>query len=81
MQLAILSREPDSYTTRRLHDVAIARGHGVRVLDTLHLHLNITPQGPRLFHAGEPLEGIEAVIPRIGASITAYGVPCCVSLS
>ena len=74
MQLAILSREPDSYTTRRLHDVAIERGHGVRVLDTLHLHLNITPDGPRLFYAGEPLEGIEAVIPRIGASITAYGV-------
>lgn len=74
MQLAILSREPDSYTTRRLCQVATARQHQVRVLDTLRLHLNITPAGPRLFHAGEPLEGIEAVIPRIGASITAYGV-------
>ena len=74
MQLAILSREPDSYTTRRLCQVATARQHQVRILDTLRLHLNITPEGPRLFHAGEPLEGIEAVIPRIGASITAYGV-------
>ncbi|MGL4207312.1 MAG: 30S ribosomal protein S6--L-glutamate ligase [Aeromonadaceae bacterium] len=74
MQLAILSREPNSYTTRRLCQVAEARQHQVRVLDTLRLHLNITPQGPRLFYAGAPLEGIEAVIPRIGASITAYGV-------
>ena len=74
MQLAILSREPNSYTTRRLCQVAEARQHQVRILDTLRLHLTITPQGPRLFYAGEPLEGIEAVIPRIGASITAYGV-------
>lgn len=74
MQLAILSREPDSYTTHRLMSIASERGHEVRVLDTLRLHLNITPEGPRLFYAGAPLLGIDAVIPRIGASITAYGV-------
>ncbi len=74
MKIAILSREPNCYSTRRLLEAARRRGHEVLLLDTLRLHLNLEPSGPGLCYQQQPLPGLDAVIPRIGASITAYGV-------
>ncbi|MBM4118353.1 RimK family alpha-L-glutamate ligase [bacterium] len=73
MNIAILSRAPRSYSTRRLREAAQARGHAVRVLDTLRFSIFVEAERPRLFYGGRPLPPIDAVIPRIGASITFFG--------
>ncbi|WP_421233407.1 30S ribosomal protein S6--L-glutamate ligase [Aeromonas jandaei] len=73
MKIAILSREPKNYSTRRLVEVAQARGHQVEVLDTLRCYMNIASHNPSIHYEGRELESYDAVIPRIGASITAYG--------
>ncbi len=74
MQLGILTRNPDLYSTRRLVVAAEARGHEVRLLDTLALTMHLGTGGPELHLHGERVEGLDAVIPRIGASITFYGL-------
>ncbi len=74
MQIGILSRNPELYSTRRLVAAAEARGHSVRVLDTLHCTIHLGAGGPEVHVRGERVEGIDAVIPRIGASITFYGL-------
>ena len=74
MRLAILSRNADLYSTRRLIEAAETRGHEVRVVDTLRATAHLTPAGPELHVDGAPLEAPDAVIPRIGASITFYGL-------
>jgi ribosomal protein S6--L-glutamate ligase len=73
MKIAILSRNKRLYSTRRLVEACEQRGHEVRVIDTLRCYMNITSDKPELHYGGENLEGFEAVIPRIGASITFYG--------
>lgn len=73
MKIAILSRSPDCYSTRRLREAAAARGHAVKVLDTLNFSLLVEQQQPKLFFRGKRLSRYDAVIPRIGASITFYG--------
>ncbi len=73
MQLAILSRNARLYSTRRLRDAAAERGHDVRIIDYLRCVIDITSRRPAIVYAGEKLEGIDAVIPRIGASHTFYG--------
>ena len=73
MKIAILSRNPKLYSTRRLVEAATARGHDVRVLDVLRCYMNITSHNPSIHYRGEPLTGFDAVIPRIGASVTFYG--------
>lgn len=73
MKIAILSREPKNYSTRRLVEVAQARGHQVEVLDTLRCYMNIASHNPSIHYEGGELGIYDAVIPRIGASITAYG--------
>ena len=73
MNIAILSREPNNYSTRRLVEVARARGHQVEVLDTLRCYMNIASHSPSIHYEGRELESYDAVIPRIGASITFYG--------
>ena len=73
MKIAILSRSASLYSTRRLIEAAEARGHEVHVLDTLHCYMNINSVDPKMHYKGEQLEGFDAVIPRIGASITFYG--------
>lgn len=73
MKIAILSREPKNYSTRRLVEVAQARGHQVEVLDTLRCYMNIASHNPSIHYEGGELGSYDAVIPRIGASITAYG--------
>ena len=74
MRIVILSRRPDLYSTTELVRAATARGHEVRVLDTLHFDIRITRQNPELYYMGEPVGPVDAVIPRIGASITYYGL-------
>ena len=73
MNIAILSRNPKLYSTKRLVEAAKARGHEVRVLDVLRCYMNITSHRPSIHYKGEQLEGFDAVIPRIGASVTFYG--------
>ena len=73
MKIAILSRNKKLYSTRRLVDAAESRGHDVSVVDVLRCYMNITSLKPSIHFRGEVLEGFDAVIPRIGASITFYG--------
>jgi ribosomal protein S6--L-glutamate ligase len=73
MKIMILSRSSQLYSTRRLVEVATARGHQVDITDTLRCHMNITSTRPSIHYKGMELEGYDAVIPRIGASITFYG--------
>ena len=73
MKLAILSRNSKLYSTRRLVEAARARGHSVRVLDPLRCYMRIASNGFSMHYKGKPIAGYDAVIPRIGASITRYG--------
>ncbi len=73
MKIGILSRQPELYSTRRLVEAVKARGHEVRVIDTLRCYMVIASGRPSIHYKGESLEGYDAVIPRIGASITFYG--------
>lgn len=74
MRLALLSREPSSYSTQRLLAAGIAAGHDVELLDTLRLAIDLSDDEPAMLYRGAPLAGIDAVLPRIGASITFYGM-------
>jgi len=73
MRIAILSRNRRLYSTRRLIEAAAARGHTVRVLDTLGFTIHVEEQEPDLFYRNRPIEDFDAVIPRVGASITFFG--------
>lgn len=73
MKIAILSRNRKLYSTRRLIEAAEKRGHEVRVIDILRCYMNIASHKPMVYFKGEALEGFDAVIPRIGASVTFYG--------
>ena len=72
MQLGILSRKASLYSTRRLKEAAKERGHDVRVVDPLRCYMDIATKKPRIIYKGEALR-FDAVIPRIGASVTFYG--------
>ena len=73
MKLAILSRAHRSYSTRRLRAAAIDRGHKVRVLNTLRFAIDLSRAEPELQYRGKPLSDYDAVLPRIGATITYFG--------
>src|SRR6185437_14818385 len=73
MQLAILSRNTNLYSTTSLVNAAKARGHSVRVIDHMKCSVGIEEGNPTLHYKGESLKNIDAVIPRIGASVTFYG--------
>ena len=73
MKLAILSRKPSLYSTRRLMKAARDRGHEARVIDPQHSYMSVSTARPAIYYKGEELTGFDAVIPRIGASITFYG--------
>lgn len=74
MRIVILSRQETLYSTRVLVEAATRRGHQVRVLDTLQFDIRVSKQNPELFYQGEPVGPVDAVIPRIGASITFFGL-------
>ena len=69
MKLAILSRGPDAYSTRRLKEAALQRDHKVKVLDTLKFSIDLQKGIPDLYYRQKPLSDYDAVLPRIGASI------------
>ena len=73
MKIAILSRGPQLYSTRRLVEAAEQHGHVAQVINPLRCYMNITSHKPGVHYRGAPLEPFDAVIPRIGASITFYG--------
>ena len=73
MNLAVLSRRPKLYSTARLVEAAEAAGHHVRVVDHLKCSIEIAKKSPRIYYNGEYLSDIDAIIPRIGASVTFYG--------
>ncbi|MFT5762575.1 MAG: ribosomal protein S6--L-glutamate ligase, partial [Polaribacter sp.] len=73
MKIAILSRNPRLYSTRRLVEAAEKRGHEVIVVDHLKCNIEIERRAPKIFYKGEYLTDIDAIIPRIGASVTFYG--------
>ncbi len=73
MKIAILSRNPKLYSTRRLTEAAKSAGHEVVTLDVLRCYMNIASHKPTIHYKGEELNDFDAVIPRIGASVTFYG--------
>lgn len=74
MKIAILSRSPRAYSTRRLKEAAVKRGHKTKVLNTLNFSLTVERGQPGLHYKEKPLSHYDAVLPRIGASITFYGL-------
>lgn len=74
MRLAMLARNPSLYSHKRLVEAARTRGHSIDVINTLHVHMNITSNHPKLRYGGRTLPIYDAVIPRIGASITNFGL-------
>lgn len=73
MKIAVLSRNPKLYSTRRLVESARKRGHEVRIINVLRCYMDITSNNPTIHYKGTELSGFDAVIPRIGASVTFYG--------
>jgi ribosomal protein S6--L-glutamate ligase len=73
MKLAILSRAPRAYSTRRLREAAEQRGHKAKVLNTLKFAIDLERGAPDLYYRQKQLSAYDAVLPRIGASITYYG--------
>jgi ribosomal protein S6--L-glutamate ligase len=74
MKIAILARRPNLYSHRRLVEAGRQRGHEMHVINTLRCYMNITSLRPAVHYKGQRLEGFDAVVPRIGASITFYGL-------
>ncbi len=74
MKLCMMARNPDLYSHRRLIEAAESRGHTLDIVNTLRVTMNITSRRPALYYNGEKLPLYDAVIPRIGASITFYGL-------
>jgi ribosomal protein S6--L-glutamate ligase len=73
MKIAILSRGPRLYSTRRLKQACEQRGHKARILNTLSFSIDVEQESPELRYQGKLLSSWDAVIPRIGASITFFG--------
>ena len=73
MKIGILSRNRKLYSTSRLVQAAQQRGHEVRVINHLRCYMNIASFKPGIHYDGKVLEGFDAIIPRIGASVTFYG--------
>tara|TARA_R110002126_G_scaffold152831_7_gene300029 strand:+ start:11210 stop:12115 length:906 start_codon:yes stop_codon:yes gene_type:complete len=73
MKIAMLARNPNLYSHKRLVEAAEDRGHTLDILNTTRCTVNIASHRPTITYNGNTLEGYDAVIPRIGASITNYG--------
>ena len=70
----MMARNPKLYSHQRLVEAAKAAGHEIDIINTTKVYVNITSHHPELRYKGESLEGYDAVIPRIGASVTFYGL-------
>lgn len=74
MKIVMLARNANLYSHKRLKQAAEDRGHTLDIVDTLKCYMNIASHRPEVFYKGEKLPNYDAVIPRIGASITFYGL-------
>ncbi|MEO1045347.1 MAG: 30S ribosomal protein S6--L-glutamate ligase [Pseudomonadota bacterium] len=74
MKIAMLARNPKLYSHQRLVEAAEQRGHTLDIINTLRCTMNITSHRPSILYEGQTLSGYDAVIPRIGASVTQYGL-------
>lgn len=74
MKIAMLARNPNLYSHKRLKEAAEQRGHTLDIVNTLRCYMNIASRRPEVYYNGERLVGYDAVIPRIGASVTHYGL-------
>jgi len=74
MKIAMMARNPNLYSHKRLVEAAEQKGHTINVINTLQCYMNITSHRPELRYKGEKLVGYDAVIPRIGVSVTFYGL-------
>tara|TARA_B100000427_G_C15478994_1_gene582050 strand:- start:342 stop:1211 length:870 start_codon:yes stop_codon:yes gene_type:complete len=73
MNILILSRNKNLYSTSRLVESGNSRGHNIRVIDYMRCYMNVTSSKPTVYYGGESIGKVGAVIPRIGASNTFYG--------
>ena len=73
MKIALLSRNRKLYSSRRIIEAAEKRGHEVVVIDVLRAYMNVVSHKSSVHYKGKAVEGVDAVIPRIGASVTSYG--------
>ncbi|GGZ33906.1 putative alpha-L-glutamate ligase [Echinicola pacifica] len=73
MKIAVLSRNQNLYSTKRIKEAIIAAGHEAMIIDHSLCDLVIEQEGPSILYRGEKITGIDAIIPRIGASVTFYG--------
>jgi len=74
MKILMMARNANLYSHKRLVEAALVRGHTIDVIDTLQVYMNIATHHPQIKYKGQALEGYDAVIPRIGASVTMYGL-------
>ncbi|MGP1396955.1 MAG: 30S ribosomal protein S6--L-glutamate ligase [Inquilinaceae bacterium] len=74
MKIAMMARNPNLYSHKRLKEAAEARGHECDIVNTLRCYMNIASRRPEIYYNGEKLPPYDAVIPRIGASVTFYGL-------
>ncbi len=74
MKIAMMARNPNLYSHQRLKEAAEARGHELDIINTLRCYMNIASRRPEIYYNGEKLPLYDAVIPRIGASVTFYGL-------
>jgi ribosomal protein S6--L-glutamate ligase len=73
MRIIILSKGPANYTTKRLQEVAVARGHEVRIVNYAKCYMAVERGNPVVYYKGDKIEDVDAIIPRIGQSYTRYG--------
>ncbi|GLR15631.1 30S ribosomal protein S6--L-glutamate ligase [Portibacter lacus] len=73
MKIIILSRQPQLYSTKRLFEAGEALGHEMLIVDHLKCNIELEKKKPKIYYKGEYLENVDAIIPRIGASVTFYG--------
>src|SRR5436305_1577325 len=73
MKIAILSKGPANYTTKRLKEEALNRGHEVKVINYAKCYMTIEKGNPVVYYKGKVLDGFDAMIPRIAQSYTKYG--------
>ena len=73
MKIAILSTNPNLYSTRRLVEAGIERGHEMPIYNHKRCYMNIQSSSPSMHYNGESIDGVDAIIPRIGASVSFYG--------
>ena len=74
LRIALLTREPNNYTSKKIMLAGQSRGHEVETINTTRCYLDIDIDNPQIYYDGKPLPKYDVVIPRIGPSITSYGL-------